>query len=96
MLDGEISGRPTASWLIGVPNADSLELIGGRIACEDNSHAVMGPFGSGTLQNVGTEIRGKSAALLKDDTRDITEAMGCQALRMADDYYYLEKKEENP
>lgn len=96
MLDGEISGRPTASWLIGVPNADSLELIGGRITCEDNSHAVMGPFGSGTLQNVGTEIRGKSAALLKDDTRDITEAMGCQALRMADDYYYLEKKEENP
>lgn len=96
MLDGEISGRPTASWLIGVPNADSLELIGGRITCEDNSHAVMGPFGSGALQNVGTEIRGKSAALLKDDTRDITEAMGCQALRMADDYYYLEKKEENP
>lgn len=96
MLDGEISGRPTASWLIGVPNADSLELIGGRITCEDNSHAVMGPFGSGALQNVGTEIRGKSAALLKDDTRDITEAMGCQALRMADDYYYLEKKEEIP
>lgn len=96
MLDGEISGRPTASWLIGVPNADSLELIGGRITCEDNSHAVMGPFGSGALQNVGTEIRGKSAALLKDDTRDITEAMGCQALGMADDYYYLEKKEEIP
>lgn len=97
MLDGEISGMGTTTWMITVPSADSLDLRGGTITCEDSLCAVMGPFGSGTLQNVGTVIRGKFEALLKNDTESVNDTMGYQAELREDGYYYLvKKKEENP
>lgn len=102
MLDGEISGRDATTWMITVANSPNLILTGGTITYMGNSGYLIGPlFETDTIlpDNLGTEnatVFRSQAGLLGNDMGDVTEAMGYQALGMADGYYYLEKKEENP
>ena len=102
MLDGEISGRDSTTWMITVANSPNLILTGGTITYMSDFGYLIGPlFETDTIlpDNLGTEnatVFRSLGGLLGNDMGDMTEAMGYQSVRKEDGYYHLVKKEENP
>jgi hypothetical protein len=102
MLDGDIFGWGSTTWMITVANSPNLILTGGTITYMSDFGYLIGPlFETDTIlpDNLGTEnatVFRSLGGLLGNDMGDMTEAMGYQSVQKEDGYYHLVKKEENP
>lgn len=93
---GTITANSTGS-VLELHYGASVTISGGTITQESASGHAIGWSGGtdGTLSVTGGEVRAKAPSLLWYNA-DVTDEKGYQALEMADGYYYLVKKEENP
>lgn len=94
---GEITAN-SALPVLSLNNGASLELTGGTVTQEDSSgYVILYVSADAALpEAIGTQLRGKGTALLRQNGADVTNEKGYQAELREDGYYYLVKKEENP